>query len=517
MTKSLLVAIAAICIAAAGLWQLHRATEGLAISRVAIGGTPATVFRPAAPGGPPWQAAVVIAHGFAGSQQLMQPFAVTLARKGFTAITFDFPGHGRNAALLPGGMEDVRKSTDALMSALDEVVRGAGSSLVGAVPLALLGHSMGSNIVLRYAGDHPAVDATVAVSPFAGEGAWRPPRNLLVVDGALEPSLVLDAGSRLIAAAGGPGAGKVAAGETYGDFADGTARRWVIARGVEHIGVLYSADSLAAARDWIAAAFGAAPGGFEDERGRPLALLFGGLVLLAWPLSRALPRLAAARAGAGLRGLPLALAAVVPAVLTPLVLWRLPVHLLPLLIADYLVLHFAVYGAFTVLVMRTARLRRPQVGARQAGMPWRVRLRFVLSVAAALAYVIGVIGLLLDHYVMSFFLTPARAAVTLAMLAGTLPWFLADEWLTRGPSAARGAYPATKVCFLLSLALAVALNMRGLFFLAVIVPAVLLFFVVNGLFSRWLYRQTGHPWVAATVNAISLSWAMAATFPMVQR
>ena len=40
------------------------------------------------------------------------------------------------------------------------------------------------------------------------------------------------------------------------------------------------------------------------------------------------------------------------------------------------------------------------------------------------------------------------------MLAGTLPYFVADEWLTRGAGAPRGAYALTKLCFLLSLALA---------------------------------------------------------------
>ncbi len=38
--------------------------------------------------------------------------------------------------------------------------------------------------------------------------------------------------------------GNAVAGETYGSFADGTARRLVLARGVEHIGVLYSHDSM---------------------------------------------------------------------------------------------------------------------------------------------------------------------------------------------------------------------------------------------------------------------------------
>jgi len=105
----------------------------------------------------------------------------------------------------------------------------------------------------------------------------------------------------------------------------------------------------------------------------------------------------------------------------------------------------------------------------------------------------------------------------LALLAGTLPWFLADEWATRGVGAGRGAYAATKLLFLVSLAVAVALNLSKLFFLILIVPVILAFFVVYGLFSRWAYRRTGHPFVGGLANALAFAWAIAVTFPMLTR
>ena len=80
---------------------------------------------------------------------------------------------------------------------------------------------------------------------------------------------------------------------------------------------------------------------------------------------------------------------------------------------------------------------------------------------------------------------PHRAWLVPAILLGTLPWFLADEWATRGPGAARLAYPATKALFLLSLLGAVALDPPRLFFLIIIVPVMLVFLVVFGLFGRW--------------------------------
>jgi pimeloyl-ACP methyl ester carboxylesterase len=39
---------------------------------------------------------VVIAHGFAGSKELMTDFGAELARAGITTYLFDFPGHGES-------------------------------------------------------------------------------------------------------------------------------------------------------------------------------------------------------------------------------------------------------------------------------------------------------------------------------------------------------------------------------------------------------------------------------------
>jgi hypothetical protein len=100
------------------------------------------------------------------------------------------------------------------------------------------------------------------------------------------------------------------------------------------------------------------------------------------------------------------------------------------------------------------------------------------------------------------------------MLAGTLPYFAADEWMTRGQAAARGAYAASKLAFLASLSIAIGLDFERLFFLVIIVPVIVLFFAVYGLFSRWAYQATGHPLVAAIANAIAFAWAIGVTFPL---
>jgi hypothetical protein len=498
------VAIAAIVVA---LWRLEAATSGLQIAQARVGTIPVNVFRAESAGPAP---VVVIAHGFAGSQQLMQPFAVTLARNGYLAVTFDFPGHGRNPAPLGGGLADDDARSRELLGALASVVAFARDLPDGDGRLALLGHSMASDLVVRQGQAHPDVQATVAVSLFSRGVTADSPRNLLVVDGALEPALLRDEAYRVVGMATD---GQVEEGVTYGSFADGSARRLALADGVEHIGVLYSRESMAEALGWLDQAFGRTGTGYLDARGPWLGLLYLGLVALARPLSSLLPQLAPEPLGAGLPWRRLLPVAVAPALLTPLVLWQMPTAFLPILLGDYLAVHFGLYGVLTAagvwLVGRPRGGPRPPTPGSPGGL--------AAAILAVAAYGTLAMGLPLDRFATSFVPILERVPFILALLAGTLPYFVADEWATRGAPAPRWGYAATKLCFLLSLALAVALNLQRLFFLIIIIPAILLFFVVYGLFSGWAYRRINHPLVGASVNALVFAWAIAVTFPLVGR
>jgi hypothetical protein len=301
-------------------------------------------------------------------------------------------------------------------------------------------------------------------------------------------------------------------GITYGRFDDGSARRVAFARGVEHIGVLYSVDAQAEAVAWLDAALGRPPvTAVIDGRGRWIGVLFAAVLLLAWPLASLLPRLAPAEPMVPPVPWRLVLpVAILPALFTPLALVHAPEHLLPLMLGDYLVLHFALYGVMTVAGMLWLRLRvpaHPPLGV----SPWRL---------AAVAAVVGAYGLFafalpLDQWVFSTFSGGWRLLLVAALMAGTLPWFIADEWFTRRLAGRRGVYALTKACFLFSLALATALNLERLFFLVIIVPAILVLFVVYGLISRWVHNATGHPLVAAIAHAFVFAWLIAMTFPVI--
>jgi hypothetical protein len=41
------------------------------------------------------------------------------------------------------------------------------------------------------------------------------------------------------------------------------------------------------------------------------------------------------------------------------------------------------------------------------------------------------------------------------------------------------------------------------------------FFVITGLYSRWSWRRTGHPLVAAIANALVFAIAIGVTFPLI--
>ena len=507
-----LAALAILAIVLA-LSQLRRAEADVRITPTVVGTTPVTLYRPADGRPAP---VVLIAHGFAGSQELMQSFALCFARNGYIAVTFDFPGHGRNPRPLTGSITQVNGATQTLLHSLEDIGRFARG--LGDGRMAVLGHSMASDIVVRYAEETPTVAATIAVSMFSPAVTASAPRDLLVIAGDWEGMLKREA-LRAVNLAIQPAL--AVAGHTYGDMQSGTARRAAFSAHVEHVSVLFSQDSLRESLNWLDQAFGTvrtSPARF-DARGPWIMLLIGGLVLLGRPLSTLLPRLAAPPLGAGRAGRRLWLPLLLPMVATPLLLRVVPTHFLPVLVGDYLAAHFALYGILTAACLYltrrvTADVPTPLPELAVGGHRADSAIRFGVATAAVIAYGFVAIVWPINSFFTAFVPGPARTLLVLAMLIGTLSYFLADEWLTRGVGAARGAYAASKVALVISLAFAVYLDFERLFFLVIIVPVILLFFVVYGLISSWAYRRTGQPLVGAIACAVALAWAIGVTFPL---
>ena len=503
-----LVALCACALMALAHVRIAADADGVDVRPLAVGDLPARVFRPA--GGPPGPA-VVIAHGFAGSQQLMQAFALSLARNGYTAVTFDFAGHGRNVRPLGGSITREDGATRRLVDEVAEVA--AAARPLGDGRLAVLGHSMASDIVIRFAQAHPDVAATIAVSMFSPVVTAQSPRNLLVIVGDWEGMLKAEALRVVGLTPPAPGAvDPPRAGETRGDVAAGTARRAAFSPHVEHVGVLFSAASLREAVTWLDGVFAVRRDGPPPvaARGPWILALLAGAVALAWPLSALLPRVRGRPAGLGLRWREAWLLAV-PMIAAPLVLTVAPTRFLPVLVGDYLAAHFAAYGVITGLCcLWLLKRRQPPPSA-----PVRP-VAFAAALCAVLAFVAAALFWPIDGHVTSFIAGGPRIALSLAMLAGTLPYFLANEWLTRGAGAGRGVYAASCAAFLVSLGIAVSLDFGRLFFLLIIVPVIVPFMLVFGLFSAWIGRRTGDPLVAGTANAVAFAWAIGMTFPLLQ-
>jgi hypothetical protein len=433
-------------------------------------------------------------------------------------------------------------TTAYLLAQTDQVVRAAAALPGGDGRLALAGHSMATDILVRYAQNgigvgaglstappsgpspHTALGATVGISMFAPTVDSASPRNLMAIAGEWEARLTAE-GRRVVAMVAGIDSARVQPFTTYGDPGAGTARRLAIAPHVEHVGVLYSATTLEETAAWLDETVGRPVNGPQSAsaavrgRGRGLwiALLMAVVFLLARPLSGGLPRVSGQPLGAGASWRRLFLVSGVPALVTPLLLRFVPTGFLPVVVADYVAVHFLTAGVLSGVFLwwtggrpGMGEVVRHAAGARPRGGIART----VLGAALTIDFFLFLVALPLDRFFTSFVPVAGRIPLLLAVLVGTLPYFLADEWLTRGPEARRGAYAVTKVLFLLSLSLAVALDFEGLFFLVLIIPLIVIFFLIHGLLSRWVYRATGSPLVAGLANAFAFAWALAVTFPL---
>ena len=489
------VAVLAMIAIVLSVWQLEAGRQGLTITPFAVpDGPPATLYLP--PGDAP-APVVVVAHGFAGSRPLMEPFALALAHAGYVVVSFDFMGHGLNPRPMTGDVTTINGTTRLLQEELRLVARAALAHPRADGRLAYLGHSMASDIIIRAAQDAPPVQAVVAVSAFSQAVTRTSPANLLLISGEWE-GMLRDEALRILRLTD-PAAGE---GDGVGAFADGTARQAIFAPNVEHVGVLYAPAALDAATGWLDTAFGRVGAQPAQARGGWILLLLAGLTALAWPFARALP---AARAAPPppLPRRAFLIAALLPAIAVPLVLAPFDIRVLPVLVADYLALHFAAYGALTLLLLARA--------GRLAG-PFSLRV-WPMAALVALVALAG-FGLALDRYVASFLPHPGRLAVIAGLALGAVPYFLGDALLTEAGRAPLWRVLLVRGGFLLSLVIAVALNFDRLMFLLIILPVILLFYLLFGTMAGWIGRRTGQPAVAGLGFGLVLAWSLGVTFPM---
>ena len=470
----------ALILIAVSLVVLEGARVGVTVRDLSVGDTPVTAYAGGNEDGP----VVVIAHGFAGSRQMMQGYALPLARAGYRVFSFDFLGHGRHPLPMSGDVGAVEGTTRLLMAQTAAVIDAVSD---GRAPVALLGHSMATDVLARVAAERSDIGPVVLISAFSQAITSDTPRDLLMITGAWEPGL-RDAALRA--------ARMVSAGAQEGETVTlgPVIRRAQVAPMADHVSILQNRAARAAALDWIDRAFSRKAATKVWPTGWAVLGLFGGLVLIFPGLALALRSREAAPGNLGWGRV--VVAAVLPAVLAPLVAVPLNPNLLPVLVADYLALHLALFGLLQLALIRW----------------WRLAIGRISGPAFLMVLVwCCLFGLALDRYVANFWPTPGRFWVIAAIALGAVPFMVADAVLTLRTGLFQRLI--LRAGFLLSLGVAVALDFSGLFFLLMIGPVVLVFYLVFGTVGRSAGVRAG-PLAPGLVLGFVLAWALGVSFPL---
>lgn len=520
MTRWIGLAIGVLFIVAlARLAQLERG--GPAHSNAMLpGGLPATLYLPGA--GNPFRTlfppppadrppAVVLVHGFLADRQMMSPLARRLAQNGYAVLAIDVQGHGENrnplrgGEFVPGGLRaDVQEAADFLRR----------HPLVDGSRLAVMGHSMGAGAALDFATHDPNLEAAVMISGGWGLGLERP-KNALFIFAEHDPAEEIQQTS--IALAGRlAGSEPIDLGQMYGSFENGTAVAAVRIAGLDHVQIVYSADTAATIISWLDRTFGMKRT-YDIDLAEPRVIAagfaFGLFALLLVPLGRLCGSIAtrwAVRPG-GVRGL-MGVLVVVGALLAamPLATISPPAAFVSLVVGDVQLSWFAIAGVFLVFGLAVSAGVDAQLSRTSLGRT---------LVAALLAFAVIYIcqgATSVTFHRMS--LSPERLLLTVIATVLVLPFWLAFELLVR-----RGAVPLSTALGLLGRALILVLIGAGASVqmlpgvMMLVLPSLAVLMVTMEIFAASAYSTSHNLVLIALVDSLWLAWSLAATNPITFR
>lgn len=425
--------------------------------------------------------AVLVAHGFAGSKQLMLGYGHVLAKAGYAVMLWDFDGHGANST--PLKQYETRRTLELAMRSLLEQPE------VDPTRLALLGHSMGSGIVISEAIRDPArFAATIAVSPTGAAVTPRSPHNLQLQAGSGEGRFVINA-KKLLAEAGG----------TNSNLAQGAGRELIVVPNVEHITILFSDGSHQAALRWLDTTFGRT----RDSQYVDRRMGWYGLHLLGWLLG---------------------LAAVAPLIAAP----GDTVRIAPL--RRWAGLIIAPLVAVAGLVLLNQRLSLQDLGGVQvggavgvwfliAGLTWLIVLarlprptfRAIISGIVLFGILWIAFGAMAQIVWLQWWLIPIRLRLWLLLAIACLPWFLAAGIVQQNIGVGKrilwwlGQSVVLIGGFVLTLNFLPQLGFMFLL-LPLFPPLMGILSLVAGLLNR--------AWVYAIGSTLFFGWLLAAGFPL---
>jgi pimeloyl-ACP methyl ester carboxylesterase len=477
--KSLPLLIGSFLLILLSWFGLNLSNSGLTIRSWSQAGIPMLLVAPKTTQPVP---GVLIAHGFAASKQLMQGYAYTFARAGYGVLLWDFKGHGANPASL--NFSSLEPDFNVALTAIKEQPE------IDRARLALLGHSMGSGVVMSAGVDRPEeFQATIAVSPTGAAVTPQAPKNLQLQAGSWEPGFVANA-RRLLQQAGGAGRGRLL----------------VVVPNVEHITILFSHNSHQEALNWLNRAFNlTSTSNYVDWR-----MGWYGLHLVGWLL------LLKAIAGAA----PRAIAGAMPR--QPQEIINRQKASLGLLLAP-----FAATG-ITLLINRSAEIQNLggiMVGGAialwmgLAGLAWLGAIdKFPRPQIEALLWGIGLflllwmaLGLMGQVVWLQWWLIPRRLVLWFFLSVACLPWFLAAGIVQQSQTTKQRIWwwLGQTVAVIAGL-IATILLIPKLGFIFLLIPIFPLIFAM----LSFAAAQFSQPWTNALASTCLFAWAIAAAFPL---
>ncbi len=181
---------------------------------------------------------VIVIHGIMGTKEWMMGFGHELSRRGFVVLTIDVVGHGNSGASLGEGTDLGGIVALEFLASLPYV------STIG-----MVGHSMGSSVA-RQAINQSAVQVDSLV--LVGSRAWGNttyPHNMLVVTGLYDELFDIPAFLNTLAEFFNTSA-PVVAGQLYGEFSTGTARKVIIPLS-NHLFEIVDPYAISETVDWL--------------------------------------------------------------------------------------------------------------------------------------------------------------------------------------------------------------------------------------------------------------------------
>ncbi len=194
---------------------------------------------------------VVVAHGYCGNKQYMQPLCLELVKRGFTVVNIDFRGHGSSDGYLGArGDESLYDGLVEDMEVAVDFLRGLGNI----DEIGLVGHSMGGSTSLRTAEKNPdKIDATVSIGMVGTEYDFDKISNLLMAFGRFEQIFTEKHAIKFLKEY--TGRSDVEIGKRYGSFHDGDACKVVISPLSEHLGEVRDYTIIYETVKWFELAF----------------------------------------------------------------------------------------------------------------------------------------------------------------------------------------------------------------------------------------------------------------------